>query len=520
MTSSAPLLRLLDALGVGQRDLAPYDGPNRLVFSFDVPGSVVATLQPAVLDDLVADYGSALEVQISIGDLAKLTCAGGYSGSDLAALVAAAPGIPSYTLSVDCQKAALVTHLLGGRAGAADVRCYFTTKGFAGALRQAVRTSVQDLWVDGDRRLVVAVFDAEVAVRAEMLSVLGGSHLTDLRAEVDRPAGPRAELAEVRERREARCSWDGRLTTALTPRHLTPVTAVGDVVVREAVDDAATLLTLLHLCDRTRSIGVADGPRLDVELRGPRSSVVVPVAWDASTGPVSDEERSALRAILDWCYQHDDGHGTEVDWLGDRLPFVQERLASVLEPVEPSLRLSKAVELAPDVLGRVRYDWQVFVEERIAAYFEGVERVETAVTTALDGYTARIAALVKGLTDAMLAGVGVVVGSFIGAALADPFEDTLFAVSMLVYAAYVLLFLLAVGLFSARGDAAQADATFARQRSQLERSVGALTVEEIVDDRVQVARTRFDRWWAVCLAGYALVGGAAVFAAGVVPQHV
>jgi hypothetical protein len=61
-------------------------------------------------------------------------------------------------------------------------------------------------------------------------------------------------------------------------------------------------------------------------------------------------------------------------------------------------------------------------------------QVETMVSETVVAFADRTAALTKSLTDTILAAVAVLIGSFIAAAFATPFNATLFRIGVLTQA--------------------------------------------------------------------------------------
>lgn len=84
---------------------------------------------------------------------------------------------------------------------------------------------------------------------------------------------------------------------------------------------------------------------------------------------------------------------------------------------------------------------------------------------------------------------------------------------MFAYAAYVLLFPLALGVTATTGDVRVTLDSFTAQRANLARVLGDGQVNELVADRPRMAAKRFSRWWWTVSLTYVLAAGAMVAAA-------
>lgn len=134
-----------------------------------------------------------------------------------------------------------------------------------------------------------------------------------------------------------------------------------------------------------------------------------------------------LRAA-DWCYRR---AGTaEPDWVSDRLPFIQTRVAQTLEPHPEEGRLAALAHAMPYLLEGIEWHWKAFIEGKVGEYLTGVQQVETTVADTVTSFADRSASLAKSLSDTILAAVAVLIGSFIAAAFKEPFDETLFRIGV------------------------------------------------------------------------------------------
>ncbi len=113
---------------------------------------------------------------------------------------------------------------------------------------------------------------------------------------------------------------------------------------------------------------------------------------------------SQRNSVVDWCYQRHGAQG-QPDWVSDRLPFVQTRVAQALEPYHADERLAVFTRAMPYLLEGIEWHWKAFIEGKVSEYLDRVQQVETTVSDTVAAFADRTAALAKGLTETMLAAV-------------------------------------------------------------------------------------------------------------------
>ncbi|MGF1467124.1 MAG: hypothetical protein ACFCGT_13435 [Sandaracinaceae bacterium] len=529
--SVAPLHRLTAALGIPLEELVREEEAERIFHTFRVPGEKVGELTADVLDGAVAAYGEAFELTVRTGDLDELVVRGsGYSPSDLADLVAGARRTPRYDVVLHLDKAALAR----GMVGPADARVllFFHGEALDRLLGQGL-PSLEVLWPEPATRLLVLVLDEPLVLRGDLLSVLGRDAVGEAKAEAARATAPGLDVARARRRRDDYIGLDTDLRTRVTPWHLAVRSATAEAEVeaaragtsgptdgalRDRLDGLFVLLAILFTCDRARAVPSPEGPpRVQAEYRGAEHVAFVPVEQGTPVA-LTAEQRGAIGELLAWCYRPR-AEDRVSDWLGDRLPFVQTRVAQALEGRAEADRFRVLARAMPQIVEGAKWHWRAFLEGRINRYLERVQALEGAVADAVDRYTEQVTGLVKGLSDTMLGAVATLLGSFIAAAFKDPFDPMVFRLGMLVYAGYVVLFPCLLRLSAARVGADEVHASFAAKRRRFEEVLYRDKVGELVEDRVEQARRRYRRWWVGVGLGYVALVAGAVAAAFLVPAY-
>jgi hypothetical protein len=276
----------------------------------------------------------------------------------------------------------------------------------------------------------------------------------------------------------------------------------------------------MYLCDRARPVVRHDGSTfVQAEFRGREHVAFVPIEWATALPGVEAKHVDAVAAVVDWCYEAVPNHPA-TDMVGDRLPFVQTRVAQLLEGRPEQDRFASLAVAMPAIAEGVQWHWRSFVEGRVNEYLDQVRELEKVIGETVTRLSDQTSILIKRLSETSLAAVAALIGSFIAATFKDPFQADLFRIGMLAYAAYVIVFPLIIGVSSAVGDSRVAARSFMAQRDNLASVLGDRRVDELVSGRTTRAQSRF-RFWA-WLVGVAYIGAAiaAVVAALTVPDLV
>jgi hypothetical protein len=516
--SSRPLEQLAEVLGVERAVLEARDRPGVLLLEAEVSAERAAHLTDEIVTCFAEEYGPAATLRILYNGLEEFTLEhGAVDTASLAALRERIDGRSDMlTVNLRIDKIALLPAIVA--PGAAQTQLFFFRSAVERALCQPPRSIQEDLWADPDHRLVVAVLDAELDIERGALSILSVDRLSDVGGLASRPAPD--GLARMAARRDDYISWDTGLRTRLTPTHLAPVSLSGDVGdLPHLLDGLVISVAAMFLCDRAREQEHEDGaaPTARVEFKGRDHTAVVPVPW----GRFSAEEYSAANAsaavkLTEWCYQTTPDRPAD-DFLADRLPFVQTRVAQLLEGRPEQDRLVVLASAMPALVDSCRWNWQSFIEGRVGVYLDQVAGLEAAVGDAVGALTERTSALTGKVTETALAEVATLVGAFIAAAFQQPFQSRLFTAAMVAYAAYVLVFPFGIGLSSAVGSCRQATKSFGPQQRNVAEVLGADRVNHLIDKRVENAAKRFRFWARLAAVAYVIAAAVSVAAGLVVP---
>ena len=508
-TFVSTLTSLAEQLGLSADQLASVEDAQALDFRFTVLGSAVALLTVERLATVAAHCGHAAHVELLSDDLPELLLTDPIDASRLQTLQRRAkqPGI-SYGLLIRVDKTRLVADLSTNHT-APQIRLFLFASGLRRTLARGVTRIEQDLWPDGATPLAILVVDTEISLKGPHLALLGGKALSELPIVQFQSSG---DLKDVREARDRNIGWDTPWVQRLTPWHFDVAGSCVDPDLRGLIRAQLVKLTILFTCDRARR---RDGGEIRAEYRGQDHLAVIPI--DERHGvSVTGQQAADLLRLVSWCYRRD-AVEQRGEWVSDRLPFVQTRLAELLEPVPENRRLSELISTIPAVLEGIDWYWKSFIEGKVATYLDRVQQVERLVGDTVSSFADRTAALVKSLTDAILAAVAVLIGSFIAAGFQHPFNAVLFRIGVLVYAGYVLLFPGLFSMISNGNGLAVLTEEYQSRLGRLKELVLPGKLDEIVGERITRAQKRYWRWVAVVALLYVVIAVAAVVAAIVLP---
>lgn len=496
--STSPLTDLAAQLGVASSALAAIEGPVSLKHTFPITADCAARLDPQQVEAFVTEYGDAARAEIRTGDLTEIILERGFRAEDVSAFAARAAGGGPYEFWIQVDKDRLAARITGSTP-TRNVRLFFFSDALRRALARGLTRFESEVWQHAPAPLIIGVLDTDIDLAGPHLAVLGGASLLGLSYAAAQPT-PDTDFASLNEARDRHVSWDAHWTTGLTPWHFNIAGTCDDEKLRGILRAQLVKLAVLFTCDRARSeTTTVPPPVIRAEYRG-REHVAVVRIDERSPLETTDAETAAVLDAVDWCYRRR-GMNEEPDWVSDRLPFLQTRIAQSLEPHAEQNRLGALTRGMPYLLEGIQWHWKAFVEGKVGLYLDQVQQMEAVVADTVTSFADRAAALVKSLGETILAAVAVLIGSSIAAAFRGPFNVTLFRTGLRIYAVYVLLFPGLIGLLASNHGLRVARTTFDARARRFKETLHPDKVDAIIADRVNKAQRGYYLW----LAGVAVI---------------
>lgn len=503
-----PLLTLCGALDIERDQLVSWEQPEIMHRQFSVSSQAVQRLDYETINRARQEYGTALSIEFRTGDLIDLRVDSSTAESAIRSFIAAAP--TSHEVVIRLDKSALLSQLALSDPSI-ETRLFLFTDSLCRLLRRGPGIFESEIWQVPTKGLRILVIDSETALVGPWLSIVS--------LNVSMHEGPTPEevarAQRIRAERDRHIGWDEGFVTALTPAHLRLTGESDNTDLVALTGGQFVLLSLLYLCDRARARARTDGGReIRVEFRGQAHVAVIPIDDGVRLLDVDVSDLSFVEELTGWVYSVDQATGS--DWVADRLPFVQTRVAQLLEGRSEPARFKAFTESARYLVEGLEWQWRAFIEGRISAYLGNRKELEAVVGDTVIDFRERAGDLVKNLSESILAAVAVLVGSFIAAAFDKPFNEDLFRIAMLAYGVYVLMFPGLLGGISSASRFRSAAADFDHRMISYRRLLGG-EVDDAVDGRVDEARVAYWRWFVVVSVLYVLVMLVALIAADKIP---
>jgi hypothetical protein len=211
--------------------------------------------------------------------------------------------------------------------------------------------------------------------------------------------------------------------------------------------------------------------------------------------PVPEELGDALLRFALWPYA-----GAKPD----RLTIFQLVVARELQRQSPEQNYQAFIQRIRNILHEARWNHRVYITGEIDKHFEQVQKAAEYVSGVAGDISAAVDTITKGLTETLLATIGVVITSFIAALVKKDVSLFLFELGMRIYAVYVLVQL----VYRMSGTFYSHQVLNANAREQLEAYEDVLGKEKVADILSPVKRRnlQFYVWFGltallyICLA--------------------
>ena len=378
---------------------------------------------------------------------------------------------------------------------------------------ESLKTFEENLWHgqsdnEIDEKAVILVLDHDIKLKGEHFALIGGKHLESWQDILPGHTST-AEAEAIYETCRANVFWDKQWVSHLIP----PKLKLSDGT-WEADDPMVTalriqLFNLIVLFTASRIAGGTDWTATYSSSRG---------AVDVLLRSPAQEELEAsvlsnidlLYDIFTWVYFS--------KWPHDRIAFVRSAITDELTHYPPEDANKMLLERVIMLKISLDNQWDSFTREQLQAYSEEEQALENAVMETVDAFSERVAAMGKSVSDAMLAAIAALLGSFVAAGLGtQDFNPLIFRVGMIVYSMYVLVFPF---LYNMRAQWLQynmlKDGIHGRMK-RLRQKLSEKRMEEIAGTRFEQSDRNFLFWFRITVGIYILVVLVGIAAAFVVP---
>lgn len=441
----------------------------------DLRAGSLKQLRDQDIEDLIDAFGESLTMWIGLagGPRSLEIERGQIRGSLATALKRIARSEDSLELHIDLRidKASILEGY-----DLAGIPCHTLFYIFAGNLIQMLKSPLpgldSELFASEYMPTVMVVSDAELHYAGHLLTIVGPTNVEQIRAKASPlSASVRSRIDRYRTSTRAQLSWQGFQFKHLTPLHfLCEGLGQNNAELDSILADHTLHLGILYTANRS----AYDGAGFAATYAGSEEIAELSLL---SGLPIPARENLLPRLAL---WPHGGGErGT------NRLTFFQNAVARELEGDSPPDNYRIFVQRLRSLLGEARWHHRVFVDGEIDKHFEQVEKVTDYVAGVTKEVSQAIDALTKGLTEALLGAVGVVVLTMLATLLKGDVQEFIVQLALWVYAAYLLLIQGAYRM----GSIAH---SYSLLRSETDKRLAAYR-DQLGKDRVEAVASPLDR---------------------------
>ena len=143
------------------------------------------------------------------------------------------------------------------------------------------------------------------------------------------------------------------------------------------------------------------------------------------------EDQRLLSQLATWPFS---GKGDE------RLSFFQTVLTQEIDNDNPDKNFGEFCIRLKHLLRQACWHYKVFIDGKIDKHFEQVQKVTDYVTCAAQEVGRTLDSVTKGLTDTLLASIGIIVLTILAALVKKETRGDIFKIAMWAYASYLCIF--------------------------------------------------------------------------------
>jgi len=463
----------------------------------------------ALLSGLRSAYGDALSLSLKNAGWIAFEMNAAKPNEPLDDLRQEIEAGSTLTLDVKLDKA-----MLAARRNFTDpavvTRLFLFTEAVVDALSVPLTELDAELFrnVPPGHKLVILADSDDINLDGPWLAIVGGTAMPSWRNAIAQPRDEPPILARAR----VTTNWVQFELNRVTPLHLT-------VDIKQAADGdpiAAALHAQLLACS---AVYLAQRTTWDAAARvwtctfaADRQEAEVRLDAPATPRKADWEAARTLGELAGWTY--------ESERLDDRFIVLQHTFVDTLQHNSAGTNGSEILRLAADLSKRVHWGWESFVSGQLKKYIEQVKTLEETVSATAKDYNEQVGVLAASVIANMLAAVGVILGSFLAALFKSPFEAYAFRFGTIVYAIYLLVFPMAIGLTATWQRFRKSRETFEARRKSFAQRLREEPVNDITKLILGQSESWFRKWYAASITAYVMVAVVLALAIVYVPPAI
>ncbi len=421
------LLAFLDNIGIDRTSLRQGDREvetlDRYTLLIRPPFAGLTSITSALCQDIVNEFRLAITLRLGDSSLPALEISRGQLPSDLSLSIGRAQTTPAIAeLLLEIDKKILIGQLLPSNTAVLAKYYLFATHA-ARFLGSTLLDLDAQLFSEGKPTILI-VGDAHLCYTGPILTIVGEAELDATTFDATAlPQRLRARLDTYRHVATEQLSWVGFSLAQITPLHcLSTPRGVGDPAFSTILDRHLLHLSILYSANRT---GKTDSG-YDAVYASSDRTITLSLALD----DILPEHRLLNRFAL-WPYESGAG--------SDRLTVLQTVIARELNSPAETPNLAAFTAQLPHLLMEARWNHRTFIDKQIDQHFVQLRAARDYVAETTKKVGDAVDTVTKGLTEVLLAAIGVIVAALL-AALAKPQEEgRIVGTIMGLYAVYLAL---------------------------------------------------------------------------------
>lgn len=423
------LLDFFHKLGVADQEVMAPESPGDYTLEIGLPAARVQGLTVADLNTLLAPFGEALTLKVGqrLSGPQLLEIDAGQPRKPFSASLRDIQGRPGHTelrLQLALGKPALLRQLALDNKPF-DARIFIFASRLAVWLKQPLHEIEGWLFSSPHKPAVIVVTDLDLDQRGPLLCVVGLGQVASMNSSP--PAGNRnlqVRVDSLLQIAKDNPRWHGFTLDRMTPSHfltfpLKPLAGpLGTVLIEN----------LLHLCILyTANRSIFHSNQLEATYASSEETVTLALVCD---GIVPRSEALLLRLSV-WPFGGRDG---------DRVSILRSVVARELETDGRRANYQAFVANLEQILSQARWHYKVFVDRQIDKHFEQVEKATDFVNGTAKEVSQSVDAITKGLSDSLLAAVGLVVLTLLATLIKELAHPALIGLALKAYVVYLVMF--------------------------------------------------------------------------------
>lgn len=478
----------------------------------EVSASLINSLELKFLTRLINSYGDSVSCEFFVGDLSLLKVDSSIDQSKLDQLKRDIQGNSTVKLVCSLNKEKLINKLFSPQVpdGLKPILFLFE-KPLEVFLSQGLIKLEQDFQLFQPKKTVILALSQEIFFEGKYLSIRGKDEALDVQ-HLSTNTTNFPELEQIRLKRQDSLNWQGIELKHFTPLHLAYQTLeCRDLNLINILHNYLAQLIIIYIADRS----LIKGSNLTSMFNTNQKSIAVKLQNlnTSSSEPITKENITSLLNLFRWIY-------TQNKTSYDSFSIAQITVVQTLQSLDEDKYYETFTNKAKLILDEAQWRIKAFVESKLDNFLEQELKLEDYIASSISSFEKEISNQIKSTSDTIKGAISVTIGSFIAALLKGDFNPLIFRLGLGLYLLYILIFPGFFTLTILHHRYHQLIKSYQLQIKRFKANLYSQKVDEIIDQRVFQEREKFNGFFVLIIACYALILFCGVLAMIYIPDLV